>query len=212
MNAAATGLLLRSPEGTRWFFDPGALCLEFLTTGGTGVFARFEVLHRPDDLAEWFSRSRLRLDAARMRVDGGEVQAAHQLREALWSLAQDTAHGRPRRRQDVAAINRAAAGAALVPQITDDGACGWRYPASGSQALSTVARDAVELFTGPLASRVRECGAGDCFLVFVDASRPGRRRWCAMERCGNRHKVRALRARRGEPAEHSEREAEETPT
>ncbi|WP_411292945.1 CGNR zinc finger domain-containing protein [Streptomyces sp. CBMA123] len=32
-------------------------------------------------------------------------------------------------------------------------------------------------------------------------SRPGRRRWCSMERCGNRHKVRALRARRetGQP-------------
>ncbi|WP_425295942.1 CGNR zinc finger domain-containing protein [Nocardia cyriacigeorgica] len=24
---------------------------------------------------------------------------------------------------------------------------------------------------------------------------PGARRWCAMERCGNRHKLRALRAR-----------------
>ncbi|MEE1805114.1 CGNR zinc finger domain-containing protein, partial [Streptomyces sp. BE133] len=28
-----------------------------------------------------------------------------------------------------------------------------------------------------------------------DTSRPGRRRWCAMERCGNLHKVRAHRAR-----------------
>ncbi|HET9974249.1 MAG TPA: CGNR zinc finger domain-containing protein, partial [Streptosporangiaceae bacterium] len=27
-------------------------------------------------------------------------------------------------------------------------------------------------------------------------SRPGARRWCAMELCGNRHKLRALRARR----------------
>uniref|UniRef100_UPI0028119726 CGNR zinc finger domain-containing protein n=1 Tax=Streptomyces sp. TaxID=1931 RepID=UPI0028119726 len=25
--------------------------------------------------------------------------------------------------------------------------------------------------------------------------RPGRRRWCSMERCGNRHKVRAYRSR-----------------
>jgi predicted RNA-binding Zn ribbon-like protein len=62
--------------------------------------------------------------------------------------------------------------------------------------VSTIARDAVELFTGRFADRIRECGAHDCYLIFVDTSRPGRRRWCAMERCGNRHKVRALRARR----------------
>ncbi|MEE3918700.1 CGNR zinc finger domain-containing protein [Micromonospora sp. BRA006-A] len=30
----------------------------------------------------------------------------------------------------------------------------------------------------------------------MDTSRPGQRRWCAMERCGNRQKARALRSRR----------------
>ncbi|MBB2948223.1 hypothetical protein FB565_008006 [Actinoplanes lutulentus] len=43
-----------------------------------------------------------------------------------------------------------------------------------------------------------ECSGDTCPLVFVDSSRPGARRWCAMERCGNRHKLRALRARRNE--------------
>ncbi|MFD0786561.1 CGNR zinc finger domain-containing protein [Micromonospora azadirachtae] len=43
---------------------------------------------------------------------------------------------------------------------------------------------------------MRECGAHNCHLVFVDTSRPGQRRWCSMERCGNRHKVSSLRARR----------------
>ncbi|NEE48667.1 CGNR zinc finger domain-containing protein, partial [Streptomyces sp. SID8455] len=42
---------------------------------------------------------------------------------------------------------------------------------------------------------IRTCGADDCRLLFVDTSRPGKRRWCSMERCGNRHKVRAHRAR-----------------
>ncbi|NUP00309.1 MAG: CGNR zinc finger domain-containing protein, partial [Nonomuraea sp.] len=52
--------------------------------------------------------------------------------------------------------------------------------------------------------RIRECAGDNCPLVFVDTSRPGARRWCAMERCGNRHKLRALRARQagaGGPAE-----------
>lgn len=67
--------------------------------------------------------------------------------------------------------------------------------ATGTALLSTVARDAVELFTGPYADRIRECGSDLCKLLFVDTSRPGRRRWCAMEHCGNLHKVRAHRAR-----------------
>ncbi len=73
---------------------------------------------------------------------------------------------------------------------------GWAPGATGARLLSTVARDAIDLFTGPYADRVRECGADDCRLLFVDTSRPGRRRWCAMEHCGNREKARAHRARR----------------
>ena len=53
----------------------------------------------------------------------------------------------------------------------------------------------IELLSGPLAERFRECASDNCPLVFVDASRPGSRRWCSMERCGNRNKIRAHRAR-----------------
>jgi predicted RNA-binding Zn ribbon-like protein len=72
----------------------------------------------------------------------------------------------------------------------------WAVPARATQALSTMAREMIELLSGPLAERIHECASDDCPLVFVDTSRPGARRWCAMERCGNRHKLRALRARR----------------
>ena len=72
----------------------------------------------------------------------------------------------------------------------------WAPPVRATQALSTLAREMIELLSGPLAERIRECASDDCPLVFVDTSRPGARRWCAMERCGNRHKLRALRARR----------------
>ena len=68
--------------------------------------------------------------------------------------------------------------------------------ARAAQALSTLAREMIELLSGPLSGRIRECASDDCPLVFVDSSRPGARRWCAMERCGNRRKLRALRARR----------------
>jgi predicted RNA-binding Zn ribbon-like protein len=53
-------------------------------------------------------------------------------------------------------------------------------------ALVHRARD-LTLLTGPDPPRVRT-GAG-CALLFVDRSRPGRRRSCSMDRCGNREKT-----------------------
>lgn len=48
--------------------------------------------------------------------------------------------------------------------------------------------DALELRrTRP--DRVRCCEHQDCVLWFLDTSKGGRRRWCSMERCGNRAKA-----------------------
>ncbi|MGK5639360.1 CGNR zinc finger domain-containing protein [Streptomyces sp. URMC 126] len=192
----AIGMVLRSPEGTSYVFDPGALCLEFLLTGGPGELARYETLDTPDGLAAWAAASRLRLDANGVRVEAGGPARARRTRDALWRLARARAAGAPPDAADLTVVNEAAAYAPLVPRAGLDGGRSWVLPATGDQVVSTVARDAVDLFTGRFADRVRECGADDCRLLFVDVSRPGRRRWCAMERCGNRHKVRALRARR----------------
>jgi predicted RNA-binding Zn ribbon-like protein len=62
--------------------------------------------------------------------------------------------------------------------------------------LSTVARDAIDLLASGAVERVRTCGGDDCTLLFVDSSRPGKRRWCSMEICGNKAKAADLRRRR----------------
>ncbi|MCI0385954.1 ABATE domain-containing protein [Streptomyces sp. CNQ085] len=191
--------MLHSPEGVPYRFDPGALCLELLPTGGAGSHARREVLHEPVNLAVWAARSRLR-PAPSIEVTEAELTAARELRATLWRMAVDRVHGRTPRPQDVAAVNEAASCPPLPVRLRQDGGRGWTREwgpgATGTHLLSTVARDAVDLFGGPYAHRIRECASDDCRLVFVDTSRPGRRRWCSMERCGNRHKVRALRTRR----------------
>ncbi|MGW0813357.1 CGNR zinc finger domain-containing protein [Streptomyces viridiviolaceus] len=191
----APGLTLVSHEGKPYRFDPGALCLELLTTGGPGDFARWEALHEPADLVAWAGRSRLP-DGLDLAVDRTDVQRARALRDALFLLTADRAHRRPLRPDHLDAVNAAAAEPPLVTRIEPDGTRGWAPGATGTRLLSTVARDAIELFTGPYADRIRECGAHRCHLLFVDTSRPGRRRWCAMEHCGNREKARAHRARR----------------
>lgn len=186
------GVLLRAPDGETFRFDPGALCLEFAVTGGQGERAVFETLHTPADLRRWMGGA-LATDVA--AVDDGDLVAATQLREAIWRCAEARARGRPLPATGVRDINRAAAGPPPVPRIDGRGRGGWVTPVTPGQVGSLLARDAVALLTGTRAGRIRQCGAGDCALVFVDTSRPGRRRWCSMERCGNRAKVRAHRDR-----------------
>jgi len=195
MRSGATGRRLQDPKGGSFWFDAGAVCLDFAHTGGEGQYAVFESLHEPADLAGWLAAPPL--DAAVAPVTAEELVAAKALRQAIWETAHARADGRALPAGAVATINRAAAAAPLSPELTGDGTTAqWAAPVRATQALSTLAREMIELLTGPLSERIRECASDNCPLVFVDSSRPGARRWCAMERCGNRHKLRALRARR----------------
>ncbi|MFB7275046.1 CGNR zinc finger domain-containing protein [Streptomyces sp. NPDC056244] len=212
MDAAATtsaaasparGLTLRSRTGVTFRFDPGALCLELLTTGGPGPYRRYEVLHKPADLADWADRSRLTPTPA-LEITDSEVADARRLRDALFRLAIAHISGEPPESGLLRIINEAAAHPPLAPAIGPGGERRWTGTATGTHLLATVARDAVELLTGPFAHRIRTCASDNCQLVYVDTSRPGRRRWCSMEHCGNLHKVRALRARSSDEARTSE--------
>ncbi|MFF8830697.1 CGNR zinc finger domain-containing protein [Streptomyces sp. NPDC015131] len=198
MSEKARGLTLRTPEGRTYRFDAGALCLELLPTGGPGRLARYEVLDTPEGLLDWVAAGRLTPPALRLPPPGEpELAAVRELRDALLGVGRAWAQGRPPGAGDLAVVNAAAAAPPLATRMTAAGERAWAPGATVTGLLSTVARDAIDLFTGPYAreGRIRECGAHDCYLLFVDTSRPGRRRWCAMERCGNRHKVRAHRAR-----------------
>ncbi|MEU0487611.1 CGNR zinc finger domain-containing protein [Nocardiopsis sp. NPDC006139] len=198
MRASTTGRVLNDPKGGSFRFDAGALCLDFAHTGGEGRYAVFETLHDPSDLAEWLAHPALGVVVTQPVTDE-ELAAAKTLRQAIWIAAHDRAADRAPDAAAVAAINAAAAQAPLTPELAADGTTvGWARPVRAGQALSSMAREMIDLLSGPLAHRIRECAGDNCPLVFVDSSRPGARRWCAMERCGNRHKLRARRARQAE--------------
>jgi predicted RNA-binding Zn ribbon-like protein len=154
-------------------------------------------LHEAADLAAWADRSRLTPTPV-LEISQAEVVDARRLRDALFRVVIAHTRSEPHPPGDLEVINQAAARPALAPAIAPTGKRQWAGTSNGMHLLATVARDAVELLTGPFAHRIRTCAAEDCHLVYVDTSRPGRRRWCSMEHCGNRHKVRALRARHSE--------------
>ena len=64
-----------------------------------------------------------------------------------------------------------------------------------ARVLWPVARAAFDLLTSGAAGRLRECAGRDCHWLFLDRSKNGSRRWCAMSNCGNLAKARRHRAR-----------------
>jgi predicted RNA-binding Zn ribbon-like protein len=83
----------------------------------------------------------------------------------------------------------------------DGGQVGWAWDRDQPDyPLAAIAVAAVELLTHCDPSRVKECpGAGDCGWLSLDLSRNRSRRWCSMEGCGSRVKMRRQYARRRGP-------------
>jgi predicted RNA-binding Zn ribbon-like protein len=175
--------------------------LDFLATlGERGSGRNIERLIEPSDLAAWCVRARL-VDEGPMPMEGSDVEGARAVREAIQRTAVAVCAGQEPARGDLEALNAAAGRATPVPQLTPGGRDLTRsVPAGGAVAacMAAVAPDAVELFGSPLAARIRSCAAPGCRALFLDLSRPGRRRWCSMDEggCDNRAKTAALRRRR----------------
>ncbi|HEX4107774.1 MAG TPA: CGNR zinc finger domain-containing protein [Solirubrobacteraceae bacterium] len=182
------------PEEFNFHWKSGRVCLDFVATVGERWRRCFERLRSPQDLARWIAESGLLAEVP--TVTSRELAAARVLREAINRLTRPGAEPLPGDRDE---LNRWAARPSLAPQLTAEGGRTLVGERPVEAVLATIARDAVDLLTGPLAGRIRECAAHDCALLFVDASRPGRRRWCASEACGNRTRTKAYRQRRKEP-------------
>ena len=185
----------RKPWQERTLFIAGRVSLDLAQSGGEGEYAELERLRKPDELARWLLMSELELELA--EVSATDLQQARDLRRAIWQAANQLRKGELPRIDDIAVINAVASQGALVPLYkVENGSMEWQQPTSAKAALATIARDAIELFAHQQDTPIQQCQAHDCMLLFVDASRSGKRRWCAMERCGNRAKVAKFRRKK----------------
>ncbi|HEV7741872.1 MAG TPA: CGNR zinc finger domain-containing protein [Pseudolysinimonas sp.] len=188
------GELMHPSNGVPWFFDAGSDSLEFAYSGdlGRGV-AEWERLHTAHDLGAWLAARIDRVDAA--EVSDRDLSDALELRSALTGLYLAAAAGGGLPADDIDSVNLYAATPDIPPALGG----GRRQAGAGrirvGQVLSTLARDAIEVFSNLEERRVRTCDDPTCRMVFHDESRTNNRRWCSMEHCGNRAKVRAHRER-----------------
>lgn len=188
-----TGQWFTSGDGHRWWFDSGAQALDFAYTGGMGDGRpEWEQLRTPEDLGAWFTGRFDEIDGA---VSAGELRDALLLRAAIARAATSASQGRAADPADVDVINLVAATPDIPPSLAGGTRRAGRSTARVGQVLSELAREAVALLADDGAERIRECAADDCAIVFYDESRSNNRKWCSMQRCGNRAKVRAHRAK-----------------
>jgi predicted RNA-binding Zn ribbon-like protein len=195
--AAATGQWIRSPEGARWWFDSGSPALDLAWTGALRGEHQ-ETLHTPEDLGRWLAERYDRLvdpALAEPAMTERELSDALMLRKAIANLTLASLRGEPGDTADIDVVNLFAATPDIPPALSGGSRQAGAGRVRATQALSTIARSAVDLFGSEAVGRIRECSADDCGFVYLDTSRSANRRWCSMQRCGNRAKVRAHRAR-----------------
>jgi predicted RNA-binding Zn ribbon-like protein len=146
-----------------------------------------EFLRTPDDLAAWAVHAGV--VEKRPAVGARELAQTLELRATVYAAFRSIAEGREPAAEQLDVLARlhaeAVARARLVPayDLVWDG-----------EVLGPLAVAAVELLRhGPL-DRVKLCDG--CPWLFLDTSRNHSRRWCSMNECGARLKVRRYRARR----------------
>lgn len=183
-------------DGVRWWFDSGAVSLDFAYTGEVdGGRVQREVLGSPDDLGAWLAARFEGIDA---HVDDRALADALLLRSAIGAVARAVGRGAQPDADAIDTVNLFAATPDIPPSLEGGRRRAGASRVQARQALSTLARDAVRIL-GRHPERIRECSAEDCGIVYYDESRSASRRWCSMQRCGNRAKVRAHRARARAP-------------
>jgi predicted RNA-binding Zn ribbon-like protein len=129
-------------------------------------------------------------------IAAADVERARAIRRVLTRIFVAVAAGERPASADLAAFAAdyaATLGTAVVTPIDDH--YGFAPPAGLDAILLPVLESARTLLTTDQVHRVRQCPADDCGWLFVDASRNGTRRWCRMDGCGAKAKMRRYRAR-----------------
>jgi predicted RNA-binding Zn ribbon-like protein len=188
----------------------GRLCLHFANTiEGPNDDEPRDFLHDYADLVRWSWHART-LDGGSAAELGELAEAApddartvferaFRVRGAIDATFRTIARGGEPARDDLRVIEDEyldATRAASLVRADDQFGWSWKSERDLRRVLWPVVTSAIELLTDDDLTRVRECpGTGDCGWLFYDTSRNRTRRWCSMEGCGSRAKMRRYSAR-----------------
>lgn len=156
-------------------------------------------LHDVASFAGWAKRAGWELG----HLDAADLAGFRSLRDRLRSLFGAAIDGLPLAEADIDALDGAMTDAFSALRLIRGGdrPLSWRDAARPADRLRhAIARDAVDLLTAAEPARLKRCAGEDCGWLFYDGSKNGTRRWCVMQDCGTRDKVRRFREKHRTPA------------
>jgi predicted RNA-binding Zn ribbon-like protein len=180
-------------------FLAGHPALDFLNTRMRMNEVSVDVLQSHDDVLVWLKRAGFPVPTVHPAPKPLKLlNSARMLRENIRSLVERRKEGR---RGDPSILNSFLAASRNYQKVV------WeksnklkieivRRQETDGSILAPVAEAAADLLATADFELVKRCEDEICVLWFFDQTKSHRRRWCSMERCGNRHKVAAYRARR----------------
>jgi len=199
----------------------GRLCLDFANTvEPRRAHKRHDHLSSYPNLVRWSAyvgateegtALRLRRRAEeRPNEAQGALEGAIGLREVIYRTFHSLARAEEPNSDDLESLSEAFAEAMawsrIVPTETGGFDLGWHGTDALERPLWPVARSAVELLTGADPARIKACPPDEgCGWLFYDDSKNSSRRWCSMQVCGSRAKMRRLYARKRGAQEHPDR-------
>ena len=172
----------------------GHLALDFANTVDDPLGpARHDHVATYDDLVRWSLRTGALTtgQAAVLKRSPAAVRKAHALRDVLndvFTAVANDAH------PDWDALRPYVADAVAHSALDEAHRLSWTHTTASHAMLWPVAHAAERLLTSPDLHRVKQCAG--CPWLFLDRSRNGSRRWCAMNDCGTHEKIRKYVARR----------------
>nr|AXL05781.1 hypothetical protein BU204_16940 [uncultured bacterium]AXL05810.1 hypothetical protein BU204_16940 [uncultured bacterium] len=172
----------------------GHLALDFANTVDDPLGpARHDHIATRDGLVRWSLRAGALTEdqAALLKRSAAAVRKAHALRDVLNDVFVAVATGTP---PPWDALRPYAAEAVAHSALGEAHQLSWSHTSAPHAMLWPVAHSAERLLTSPDVHRVKQCAG--CPWLFLDRSRNGSRRWCAMNDCGTHEKIRKYVARR----------------
>ncbi len=183
----------------RALFLAGHPALDFLNTRMRVNEDVVDLLQSDEDVLIWLKQAGLGAPTIDNKPEPLNIlRSAHMLRESIRSLIERRKGGLW---GDPSILNKFLAASRSYPRLV------WgksnklridtvRQHETVESVLAPIAEAAAALLTTFDFELIKRCEDETCILWFSDQTKSHRRRWCSMERCGNRHKVAIYRARR----------------
>jgi predicted RNA-binding Zn ribbon-like protein len=184
----------------------GELCLDFANTLNSRRQPEHDYLADYPDLVAWCRKlgvlgageteALLERAASQPRIARASLKDAHAKRDLVYRVFASLAAESAAKPEDLRALRTAYSAALGHSEFTRQGdrfETRWTF-SSLDAPLWPVMHSAGQLLLSPELAQVKECP--NCGWLFVDRSKNQTRRWCSMNTCGARDKMRRYHSRK----------------